>query len=245
MKKLIKISSVILAVGVILSLVGFIFIRRDNVKAADVYAIAEDSLSLNEEGFEYEPPEPADIKGTVKPKNFDNLGVQLNEFNNLNIYAKGCDVKLGQTGGDRLYITVYECSVNAGIKGGTLYIQVISDNNDAELTVGIPDDYKGGFSLGFDGCRVRTDSFESAMDMGINLNASQLNAGSLSADNIEIKSGSSSLDLRGLYANDSLSVSVLSGEVKLGAANSPSIDLSRGCCTASVKNISRNARFLF
>ena len=213
MKKLLKISAVTLVAAVIFITAGIIWISKDNVNIGSVYALAQENLKIGESNFEYSPPERFDLSKVSSKSEIRSLGYELNEFNTIELYAENCAVEFIVTNGDLMSATVDDGDLTTAVTGGTLYVQATSQG-EGELTIGMPDTYKGGFTVNTSECTVALGTLDSAMDMRFNLYKTALSADSLSADSITFMTSGSSVTIKDITATDGLTVSSDSTELK-------------------------------
>ena len=237
MKKLFKISAVLLAVGILISLIGVILIRRDNVAPAGIYSALEDNLKLSDDGFEYTEPQRYDLTEVKTRSNAKEQECELNEFNSIELYGEKCSVKFTSSSGEKMAVKLNGGTLITANTGGVFYIQAIGGESDCELTVAVPDIYKGGVNLQLDGCDADLGSIDSAMDMTLNFRDSAVEAKSLSADNITIAASGASLKLGALKAADELYAAVRSTDIRLSAASAQTQTLKADHSTADIRNI--------
>lgn len=237
MKKLLKISAVILAVGVILCGVGAFMTHRDGVSPAVVYNAMKTNLNIGESNVEYTEPVRFDLSGVKGASDSNSVGYELNEFNTLELYSENCAVEFVITNGDKMTATVEDGSLLTAITGGTLYIQAVSENASGELTIGMPDSYKGGFVIGAVGGSVTAPPIESAMDLSFNMCSSKLTLGSVIADNVTGALSGSTLDIGSVTSNDNFRLAAESSELSIKTLSAKSISLTANNTGAKLQNI--------
>ena len=214
MKKLVKISAVVLAVGLILCAAGAFWVNKDEVNPGMIYGIVEENLKLSESIVELEQPQPIDFSG-IERKVYKTAGYGLDEFNTLEIYAENTDVKFTESTAETMRATLETGTLTTAIKNGTLYVQAICDNGeDGELIMEVPDIYKGGCIVNSVNSRLNLGSLESAMDMSFCAFGSTLEADMLSADNITLLMSGSSVDVDTLQSKDAIKLEAAASELK-------------------------------
>ena len=238
MKKLLKISAVTLAVGVILSLVGVFIARRDDVNPGSIYAIVESNLKISESIVELEAPKAAELSSVTR-NSLKNATYGLNEFNTLELYAENADVRFAGTDNETIRVSLDNGSLTTAIKEGTLYIQAVcEESSDGQLTVEIPEIYKGACVINAAASALDLGSIESAMDMIFSLDASSLEAGELKADNITVMLNASTIGADSMIASDSLKLFACASELKTQSLSSKYTALEADNSTVTLPSLS-------
>lgn len=236
MKKLIKISIIILIVGILCTAGGVFWVYRDNVNPGSIYSVVEQNLKISDNNFEYIEPQKYDLSKVSGKSNVNTVGYGLNEFNTLEIYAENCSIDFREIDDERMTAAIDDGELTTAITNGTLHVQAICD--DGALSIGMPEIFKGACVLNVSGCDVKIGSFDSAMDMSLNLCSSKLTASRLNADNITAVMSGSSLNVDIISAVDDLSISAVSSELKTTKLTAKYNTFTASNCTATLKGIS-------
>ena len=238
MKKLVKISAVLLAVGLILCGTGIFIARRDDVNPAMLYGIVEENLKLSESLVVLEQPKQPDFTG-IERKVYKVAGSGLNEFNTLEIYAENADVSFVQSTEETMRAVLETGTLTTAVSGGRFIVCAICESGDhGELIVQLPEIYKGGCVVNAVGSRLDLGSVESAMDMSFCLFESKLGAGVLSADNITLQMSGSFAQIERLDASEGLKMQAAASELRAGGISASYTDLTADNSTAVLSGIS-------
>lgn len=237
MKKLVKLSAVLLAIGLILIGAGAFWAHKDNVNPGSIYSIVEENLKLDGSPVNYKMPQRFDLSSVKNTSDNRSLGYELNEFNTLELYAEKCSIEFVVTQGDTLRANIDGGDLLTGITNGTLYVQA-EGGTDCELSISLPESFKGGCTVNAINCEMTSDSIESAMDMSFCLYDSRLTCKMLSADNLTMSVSGSVISAERLDAVDSVRVDAASSELGIKELSAKSETVSVSNTKASLAGIS-------
>ncbi len=237
MKKLLKLSAVILAVGVIFLSAGFIWVHGDGVSAGAIYSRIEESLKLGGEDGELEKPVKYDLSGVSDKSASKSLGYELNEFNTVELYAENCTVEFSPLKGDLMTAKLDEGSLTTAITGGRLHVQAVGSEISDTLRIGVPEGYKGGYVINAVGCKAKLGDIDSAMDVSFDLHDSEFSCGDVSADSIDLRVGGSTLELGAFSASDELTLASSSSDIVIEKINAGYTAVTLNNSNANLKDM--------
>ncbi|MDE7390807.1 MAG: hypothetical protein K2M82_07705, partial [Lachnospiraceae bacterium] len=178
MKKLSFISLSSLLVAVILTTVGVAMINKSDLNFGDVYDRFDENIPIVQTNSDYSRAEDTNLTEIGNMSEDEYATYQLNEFNTLCIMADGCTVKTVLTASDDMVISldrvqkaVGHMTLQTAIKGGNLYAKFMwygeptASVDEVTLTVGIPENYKGGYKISAADSVLEIDEIESTMDI--------------------------------------------------------------------------------
>lgn len=231
MKKILKVSALLLAVGLLLSSIGVFLARRDNVNSGSLLGIAESSFKLTESEISVSVPEPQDISGVEGASERNDISYELNEFNTLSLYGEALSVEFTAAQNEQMKIRLDSGSLTTAVTGGKLCIQAVGNSRDSTLTVGVPLSFKGGLDISGKQCRINMDSFESAMDMSLCFHESSFEAKNLSADSVTILTSSSSVKADEISSVEDVKITAVSSNYRIENVSAVSSSVEAENCT--------------
>ncbi len=209
MKKLVKISAVILTVGIIFTAIGAVKIRKDNVNAGNIYNIIENNLHLSESNIKYKMPLRKDISSVNGKKSQKNISYGLNEFNTIEFYTENTSITFENVDDEQISFEMKLGELDSAVTNGVLYVQA-SSVKSGMLTVSMPEIYKGGLVINGTKSQINIGDFESSMDIKLNLYECVFNADIITADNISVMSSSSTIKTTaGFEATENIDLSAV------------------------------------
>ena len=250
MKRSLKISAVSLLIGVVFSAVGGVMIKRSDVNIGDIYDIIEENLQLGESNVQYKKAEPFDISDMKNLTISNDVSYQLNEFNTIEVYSEHCTVEFKPTDADVMQISIdYPDKLNkkvflqTAVANGTLFVQdrlteTVSGNSDIVITVSVPENYKGGYSINGGNSEFKLCGLESAMDMSFNLYNSTVTAEALSAGEIAFELSGTTVTVSEIRSRGELTVSGITTTFKTDMLETVYAKLTADNSTLNIGNIS-------
>ncbi len=231
MKKLLKVSALLLAVGLLLSAIGAFMARRDNVNSGSLLGIAESSFKLSESGISVPVPEPQNISGVEGVSELNDISYELNEFNTLSLYGEALSVEFTAAQNEQMKLKLDNGALNTAVTGGKLCIQAVGNSRESTLTVGVPQSFKGGLEISGKQCRIHMDSFESAMDMSFCLHESSFEAKNLTADSVTVITSSSSFKADDISSVEDIKMTAVSSNYRIENVSAVSSSVDAENCT--------------
>lgn len=251
MRKTARIAAVSLAIAIVFTLIGGIMVSRAKVNTGDIYDIFKDSIKLDETNVTYTRAQAEDMSDMEYVTVSDTASYQLNEFNSVNIFADYCGINLVGTTEDSMSISLAytkndekKVFLKTAVRDGTLYIQnewgsaPAKDYSNAVITVGIPENYKGGYSINGSHCCAKLDSIESSMDTSVNLYDSTVEAKTISAGEITVELSGTSGSIEKLLSSDGINISAVSSDIKMNTAESIYTKITANSTTLDMDKIS-------
>lgn len=255
MKRVLKLFVISLILGIALIATGSIMINKAQVNMGQIYDIIEENIQADDRNVTFEqklPPDEKEISGFSSSKNTKYL---LNGFNTIEVFAQGCSVEFQNTDEEDLTLELKADEnvsngvfLRSSIKEGTLI--AVADRTDkaansqnTHLIIGIPENYKGGYSLNFNKCKVTMPDIESSMDMSFNILDCDVSCNELSAGDIKIDMSNTIFSAKNIIVRGNASISTISTTLDIGRIKSAYLKLSSASSTDTVKNISGAAAF--
>lgn len=215
MKKLLKISAVTLVLAVIFVTAGSVWVNHDKVNPGSIYALAEEHLKIGESNVEYTMPQKRDLSDVVGKKTGTSARCELNEFNTLEIYAENCDISFDINRSDAVTAALVGGELTTAVTGGALYIQAVARNERGDVTIGVPESFKGAFFLNASRCSSDLGSLDSTMDIGFNLHECSITTDNISADSVTFLMSGSTFSARSMTSPDGVSVTATASDITL------------------------------
>lgn len=229
MKKTLRLFAASLAAAIIVTIIGAAVVRHHNVSTGDMYDVLTKGISIGEPVYSFTKTEKKDISG------FDGLTVenyltyQLNEFNTIELYAQYCSAEvIGGTSGDKLVVSIDypenvrdKVGLHTAVKDGKLYIQnnwtgkPTSNYGEVEITIYIPDDYRGGYEIYADSAQITLSDTESSMGMEFNLHNCNITAENLNSTDIMIDMSGTNANIKSAVSKDGFTLSAVSSNIKI------------------------------
>lgn len=238
MKKLLKLASIILALGIVIAGAGiFIAVKKDGVTYYDIMDVVKVNLSASDEQLKADMPELPDLTKIKDSITAADYSYGLNEFNTVCVYSDNIETEFYRQDDDKMTVTVHSGKVISAVTEGTLHIQAAPDGGRSMLRIGIPDSYKGGLIICGAASRISAEPFESAMDISVYLKSSSLTAPNFSADNIAVTCASSRADF-GKLAADSFNAVCVSSELNADLIGCRETSINADNTTIELRGIS-------
>lgn len=182
MKKLAKLALIMFVIAAVLTVVGGYMISGSNVNYGDVYELFTENMPIAESNVTFSKTPEIDLSNYPDMKESEYTTYQLNDFNSLAVYADKCTLEFIPTSTDKLIVSLIapdeaegHMVLQTAIKNGTLYVKFrwygepTASAEDTVLTIGIPDNYKGGFDINASDSNAVLCDLESSMNIRFNL----------------------------------------------------------------------------
>lgn len=268
MKKIARLSLITLVIAIILTVIGGKMISNASVNVGDIYDIFEGSIPVIENNAKFVKTSDVSLDGMTDVTELHAVTYQLNEFNTLVVFAEDCTVKFAPTEMDYLAVSL-DCPENAendtiiqtAVNDGCLYVKFnwkdepAAKTSDTILKIGVPENYKGGYSINASNSNIKLSNIDSSMDTYFNLYECNMEAQTISGKDIvfEASGGSSSIDkitssdgftVTGI--SSSISVSQIEAAYTIVTANSSYLNFNNivGSLTADVAMCSSDFSYL-
>ncbi len=252
MKKISMLFYISMTVGLIFAIAGGVMIDRGEVNMGQIYDILQENLNFSEKKVVFEQAEIPEFSESEKYTSDKNVTYPLNEFHTLEIYSEGCSVEFKPTNADDMKISLdYPKKLNnkiflrTAVKNGSLKVLTTwADSNggvgsrDVVLTVEIPENYKGGYSINGSGTAVDICSLESSMDFSFNLLGSTVKTGELTGGEFIFELSGTTLNAESIESRGGINFSVTSSTMNIDTLSSAYTRLNASSSTVNLKNIS-------
>ncbi|MBQ3692390.1 MAG: hypothetical protein II931_03610 [Clostridia bacterium] len=250
MKKILTLFYISLIIGLIFAVTGGIIIDREQVNMGQIYNILQENLNFSEKKVVFEKTEVPEISEIENYTTDKTVGYPLNEFHTLEIFAENCTVELKPTEQDEMKISLdysdkltNKLFLRTAVKNGSLRVLTTwtdssVNGGNALLTIEIPDNYKGGYSVSGSGTTVSICDLESSMDFAFNLLDSTVTVGTLEGGEFTFEMSGTSLTAENVSSRGGVSFSAASSTLNVNTLNSAYTKLAAGTSTVNLKNIS-------
>ncbi len=249
MKKLFTLFYIALAVGLVFAVTGGIIVHRADVNMGQIYEIIEENLQFGDKNYEFEKSDFPDLTSGAAFTKDKTVYYPLNEFHTLEIYAEKCAVNFKPTTSDdmKIYIDCPEKLLNkvflhTAARNGSLYVitnwtDETAAANGVAVTIEIPEDYKGGYSVNTNKCTVDLGDIDSSMDISFNLLDTTVKSGKLTAGDFTFEMCSTLFNSESIFSRGSIDISAESTTMNIDRLNSTYIKLLSSSGTYNLKNI--------
>lgn len=230
MKKLARLSLGAFIIAVILTFIGGNMISGSGINYGDVYELLEENIPVAKSGVTFSKEPETDLSDCPDIQETDYAAYQLNEFNSLNVYADRCTLEFIPTTVDKLVVSLIvpdeaedDVIIQTAIKDGTLYVKFCWQSEptasleDSVLTIGIPENYKGGFDINAAGSSVTLCDIDSSMDIGFNLYNCNMTAESINAGEVVLESGGGAIEFGSITASGGFGATCVSSDLKVAS----------------------------
>lgn len=248
MRKISIVALISLAAAAAVSITGGVVIARSDLNLSEVYDIVGENIEALQTNTDFSKTPDVDLSRIDGMTETEYVTYQLNEFNTLCVFADSCTLKLAPTSSDELVISLNcpqkaqgHMAMQTAVKGGCLYVKYMwygeptAQTDEVELTVGIPENYKGGYSINGTAATLNLGSIDSSMDVNFNLYNCTAKADDISAKEVELEISGGSLSAESVTAYDVFEAESVSSNVNISRleskystvkANSSTINLS-------------------
>lgn len=268
MKKIARLSIITFAFAIILTAAGGKMIYDAKVNVGDIYDIFEDSITFAENNAKFTKAAEADLTDMQDMTEGLVGSYQLNEFNTLAVYADNCTVKIVPTTADDIVFNIDatdmsedNMTLQTAVKDGCLYVKHVwlSEPNakasDVVVNIGIPDNYKGGYSINGSNAAFEISDLDSSTDVSFNLYDCTLKAQTVSGRDVLFEASGGSSSIEKIVSNNGFTVTGISSNITVLqidaaytviSANSATLDFRRitGSLTADVSMCSSSFSYL-
>lgn len=250
MKKILVVFYISLTVGLIFAVVGGFMIDKAEVNMGQIYDILGENLQFGEKKVVFEQEELPEAMENESFTTDKTVTYPLNEFHTMELFAESCSVEFKPTDSDDMKISldypkklVNKIFLRTAVKNGSLYVitswtDESAIGNDVRLTVEIPENYKGGYSINGSGTMINLCDIDSSMDIAFNILSSTVNAKSLDAGEFTVELGSSTFNAERIVSRGSIEVLADSSTMNINNLNSSYTKLTASSSTVNLKNIS-------
>ena len=250
MKKIFTLFYISLTIGLIFAVTGGIMVDRGEVNMGQIYDILQENLNFGEKKVVFEQTEIPDISDSENYTTDKNVTYPLNEFHTLELFAQSCKVEFKPTNADDMRISLeYPKKLNGKVflrttvKNGSLRVLTTwTDTNvnsqDVVLTIEIPDNYKGGYSINGTSAVIDICSLESSMDFAFNLLSSTVKTGALSGGEFSFELSGTTFNAENISSRSGTVFYAASSTMNIDTLNSAYTKLTASTSTVTLKNIS-------
>lgn len=250
MKKIPILFLISLILGLIFAAVGGVMIDKGEVNMGQIYDILQDNLNFSEKKVVFEQTEIPDISESENYTTDKNVAYPLNEFHTLELFAQSCKVELKPTDSDDMRIYLDNPSklnnkifLRTAVKNGSLRVLTTwtdtnINNSNVVLTIEIPDNYKGGYSINGSGTMINICDLESSMDFAFNLLGSTVKTGTLSGGECSFELSGSTFNAENISSRNGTVFYAASSTMNINTLNSAYTKLTTSTSTVNLKNIS-------
>ena len=249
MKRSLKIFAVFLALGLVIVGAGGFMVRRSGIHLSQVYDIIEENIEVAGSTVKFQKAEPYDIDSLEDVTSSSAVYYQLNEFNTIEVYAEKCTLKFEASSEDEMGIAVEtgeklknKVFLKTAVKNGTLYVRTgftesVGANTNTVLTISVPENYKGGYTVCTSSCNVEMCGLESSMDMKFNLYNTEVKAEKLTAGEITLEMSGAVFKSEELHSRGEISLLSISSTLETNFLESVSSKFLVNNTTISAEKI--------
>lgn len=228
MKRLTVFSLSFFVIAVIFTVIGGIIISDSNVNFGDVFTKLEKAVPSVHSNVNFQKTPEFDLSNYHNVREIDYTSYQLNEFNTLSVYAEKCTLQLVPITTDNLVVSLItpdeaedDVTIQSVIKDGNLYVKFVwcgdpaASVEDTVLSLGIPENYKGGFDISANESTVELCDMDSSMDIRLNLHNCLTSAHKISGREITFEASGGNSSIEKIVSNGGFTVTGVSTQINI------------------------------